>query len=44
MFLVAPVILLARMYPNLAWTLAGVVFLLLTTGWYLASLRLEVRK
>jgi Fuc2NAc and GlcNAc transferase len=43
MFLVAPVILLARMYPNLAWTLAGVVFLLLTTGWYLASLRLEVR-
>lgn len=44
MFLVAPVILLARMYPNLAWTLAGVMFLLLTTGWYLASLRLEVRK
>lgn len=43
-FLVAPVILLARMYPNLAWTLAGVMFLLLATGWYLASLRLEVRK
>ncbi|NNL95599.1 MAG: hypothetical protein HKO64_08250, partial [Xanthomonadales bacterium] len=41
--LVAPALMLARMYPDLAWTIAGVMFLLTSTGWYLASLRLGVR-
>lgn len=44
LIVVAPVILLARTYPDLACVLAGATFLLLTTGWYAASLRLEVRK
>lgn len=41
--LVAPALVLARMYPDQAWTIAGVMFLLTSTGWYLASLRLGVR-
>lgn len=44
LIVVAPVIMLTRTYPNLACVLAGVTFLLLMTGWYAASLRLEVRK
>jgi len=43
LLVVAPVIILARTYPDLACVLAGGMFLLLTTGWYLASLRLGVR-
>lgn len=42
--LVAPAIVLAGMYPELAWGMAGMVFLLLTTGWVAASLRLGMRK
>lgn len=41
--LVVPALMLARMYPDLAWTIAGLMFLLASTGWYLASLRLGVR-
>jgi Fuc2NAc and GlcNAc transferase len=41
---VAPVAILAQMYPEYAWQLAGMMFLSLSTGWYLASLRLGVRK
>ncbi|MDX1460866.1 MAG: glycosyltransferase family 4 protein [Xanthomonadales bacterium] len=41
--LVAPALVLARMYPELAWEIAGVMYLLLMTGWYRASRWLEVR-
>jgi len=44
LLVVAPVIMLARAYPDLACVLAGSLFLLMTTGWYAASLRLGVRK
>lgn len=44
LIVVAPVIILARTYPDLACVLAGATFLLLTTGWYAASLRIGVRK
>ena len=40
---VVPAIALAMMYPEHAWPIAGFLALLLTAGWYAASLRLEVR-
>jgi Fuc2NAc and GlcNAc transferase len=40
---VTPAIVLAMMYPEHAWPIAGLLTLLLTAGWYAASLRLEVR-
>ena len=42
--LIIPVVMLVMMYPEQAWLLAGSVFLLLITGWYLASLKFGVRK
>lgn len=42
--LIVPVVMLVLMYPEHAWLLTGSVFLLLTAGWYLASLRIGVRK
>ncbi len=42
--LVVPVTILVTMYPEYAWPLTGMSFLLLTAGWYTASLRLGVRK
>ncbi len=41
--LVMPAIVLAMMYPEYAWHVAGITVLLLMAGWYSASLRLEVR-
>jgi UDP-N-acetylmuramyl pentapeptide phosphotransferase/UDP-N-acetylglucosamine-1-phosphate transferase len=42
--LVAPVSILALMYPEYAWQLTAITYLLLISGWYSASLRLGVRK
>jgi Fuc2NAc and GlcNAc transferase len=41
---VAPAVMLALMYPENAWVVTGALFLLMTTGWYAASLRLGVRQ
>jgi UDP-N-acetylmuramyl pentapeptide phosphotransferase/UDP-N-acetylglucosamine-1-phosphate transferase len=41
--IVVPAIVLATMYPQHAWPIAGLLALLLAAGWYVASLRLEVR-
>ena len=41
--IVVPAIALATMYPQHAWPIAGLLALLLAAGWYVASLRLEVR-
>jgi UDP-N-acetylmuramyl pentapeptide phosphotransferase/UDP-N-acetylglucosamine-1-phosphate transferase len=41
--LVVPVVLLELMYPEHAWLLTGTSVLLLTAGWYAASLKYEVR-
>lgn len=41
---VAPVVILVRMYPEYAWHLTGMTIFLMIAGWYLASLRLGVQK
>ncbi len=40
--LVVPVAILVRMYSDYAWPLTALAFLLLISGWYVASLRLGV--
>lgn len=42
--LVVPVAILVRMYSEYAWPLTGLTFLLLISGWYVASLKLGVQK
>ncbi len=42
--LVVPVAILVRMYSEYAWPLTGMLYLLLISGWYLASPRLGMRK
>ena len=43
-FLVVPVVILVLEYPEYAWLMTGTSVLLLIAGWYIASLRLGVRK
>ena len=44
LILVTPAILLAWMYPEYAWPATGFLYLLLISGWHIASLRLGMRK
>lgn len=43
LFVVVPVAVLVNMYPKYAWHMTGLMYLLMMTGWFLASPRLGVR-